>query len=157
MLQGFPTSTVKRTKIQEGTQSRANIRKTCFCEREDTAEGEVFYFAVVTRATINPWVNIYGVFTRLWTTCDVAHSSPRLSGDLTQWHHHPAFAKDSAWGSATWWERLTSNRISISLIMSLSGVTLKEPTKMTSALHLTLFFHVTLQKFPMMIESGPLR
>lgn len=132
LLQWFPTSTVKRTKMQEGAQSHANIRKTRFCEGENTAEEKVFYFAVVTRATINPWVNIYWVFTRLWAMCDEAHSYQRLSGDLTQWDHHPTFTKDSAWGSATWWERWMSNQISISLLMSLSGVTLKEPTKMTS-------------------------
>ena len=81
--------------MQEGAQSHANIRKTRFCEGENTAEEKVFYFAVVTRATINPWVNIYWVFTRLWAMCDEAHSYQRLSGDLTQWDHHPTFTKDS--------------------------------------------------------------
>lgn len=48
------TSIVRRTKTQERAQSGANIRKTRFCETEDTNEEKVFYFAVVTRATINP-------------------------------------------------------------------------------------------------------
>ena len=60
---------------------------------------------------------------------DEAHSYQRLSGDLTQRDHHPTFTKDSAWGSATWWERWMSNQISISLLMSLSGVTLRNQPK----------------------------